>query len=139
MWSLERPWNTKKGKYDFEFMDYTVRILRKYAEYGSKSSSTLLESASHRSCETPVLSQMFDSEIELSKMDIYKGRIFKRTLLDPNSLGYKRHMTATQFIIVHSKYPAAQSPDPPSLPTMLWSTDYGRLAAQTLFHVILTW
>ena len=42
-------------------------------------------------------------------------------------------MTATQASIVHCEYPTQQNPDPASLPAMLWSTNYGRLAAQTLF------
>ena len=42
--------------------------------------------------------------------------------------------TATQAAIVHCEYPSAfDTPDPASLPAMIWSTNYGRLASQTVF------
>jgi hypothetical protein len=43
------------------------------------------------------------------------------------------NMTATQSSILHCEYPLAHAPDPASLPAMIWSTNYGRLAAQTIF------
>jgi Glycoside hydrolase family 5 C-terminal domain len=42
-------------------------------------------------------------------------------------------MTATQASIIHCEYPLPHQPDPASLPAMLWSTNCGRLTAQTLF------
>lgn len=44
-----------------------------------------------------------------------------------------RNFTATQAAILHSEYPAAYDSKPSSLPAMIWSTNYGRLASQTLF------
>ena len=42
--------------------------------------------------------------------------------------------TATQAAIVHCEYPCAfDTPDPAALPAMIWSTNYGRLASQTVF------
>jgi hypothetical protein len=44
-----------------------------------------------------------------------------------------RNFTATQSTILHNEYPLAHEPDPASVPAMMWSTNYGRLAPQTLF------
>lgn len=44
-----------------------------------------------------------------------------------------RNFTATQSTILHNEYPLAHQPDPASIPAMTWSTNYGRLAPQTLF------
>src|SRR6266702_547525 len=44
-----------------------------------------------------------------------------------------RNFTATQSTILHNEYPLAHDPDPASVPAMTWSTNYGRLAPQTLF------
>lgn len=44
-----------------------------------------------------------------------------------------KHFTATQASIIHSEYPGVANPDPASIPAMTWSTNYGRLASQTLF------
>ena len=42
--------------------------------------------------------------------------------------------TATQAAIVHCEYPGTSGvPDPAAQPAMVWSTNYGRLASQTLF------
>jgi hypothetical protein len=43
------------------------------------------------------------------------------------------NFTATQSTILHNEYPLAHQPDPASVPAMTWSTNYGRLAPQTLF------
>lgn len=44
-----------------------------------------------------------------------------------------KNFTPTQAAIVHCEYPNPAEADPASLPAMIWSTNYGRLAAQTLF------
>lgn len=44
-----------------------------------------------------------------------------------------RNFTATQAAIVHCEYPNPAEADPAKFPAMIWSTNYGRLASQTLF------
>ena len=44
-----------------------------------------------------------------------------------------RNFTATQAAILHCEYPNPAEADPVKLPAMIWSTNYGRLASQTLF------
>lgn len=44
-----------------------------------------------------------------------------------------RNFTATQAAIIHSEYPLSHEARPETLPAMIWSTNYGRLASQTLF------
>ncbi|KAI0948795.1 hypothetical protein AcV7_009447 [Taiwanofungus camphoratus] len=99
------------GKYDYEFMDYTVRVLQKCKEYGFKV-------------------YMDPHQDIWSRFSGGSGAPYW-TLpacgLDP------RHFTATQAAIMHCEYPTAESADPGSLPAMIWSTNYGRLVAQTLF------
>jgi hypothetical protein len=44
-----------------------------------------------------------------------------------------RNFTAIQSTIPYCEYPLAHESDPASVPAMMWSTNYGRLAPQTLF------
>lgn len=43
-----------------------------------------------------------------------------------------RNFTKTNAAIIHAEWPDPASPDPLSLPDMIWATGYQRLAAQTL-------
>ncbi|OCH86208.1 glycoside hydrolase [Obba rivulosa] len=99
------------GQYDYEFMDYTVRVLRKCKEYGFKV--------------------YVDPHQDVwSRYSGGSGAPYW-TLpacgLDP------RGFTATQSAIIHSEYPSPSDPSPAELPAMIWSTNYGHLISQTMF------
>ncbi|KAH9969237.1 hypothetical protein BJV74DRAFT_879887 [Russula compacta] len=99
------------GIYDYNFMDYTIRVLRKCKEYGFKVYMDPHQDIWSRFCGgsgAPYWS-------------------LAACGMNP------RNFTATQATILHNEYPLAHEPDPASVPAMTWSTNYGRLAPQTLF------
>ncbi|KAH8114224.1 glycoside hydrolase [Phellopilus nigrolimitatus] len=99
------------GKYDYTFMDYTIRVLRKCKEYGFKV--------------------YIDPHQDVwSRFSGGSGAPYWTLLAcGMNPLNF----TATQCAILHSEYPVAYDPKPESLPAMIWSTNYGRLVTQTVF------
>ncbi|KZO92417.1 glycoside hydrolase family 5 protein [Calocera viscosa TUFC12733] len=99
------------GKYDYEFMDYTVRVLRKCKEYGFKV-------------------YMDPHQDIWSRFSGGSGA----PIWTLHACGLQpRHFTATHATLLHCEHPTPKEADPQSFPAMIWSTDYQRLAAQHLF------
>lgn len=118
-----------RGKYDYEFIDYTVRVLRKCKEYGFKvymDPHQDIVGCSLHSC----LHSQLTSYGQWSRFSGGSGAPYW-TLpacgIDPKGF------TPTQSAIVHCEYPNPAEADPAHFPAMIWSTNYGRLASQTLF------
>ncbi|KAF8129350.1 glycoside hydrolase family 5 protein [Boletus edulis] len=99
------------GCYDYDFMDYTIRVLHKCKEYGFKV----------------YLDPHQDAWSRFSGGSGAPYWTLPACGIDPEAF------TATQAAIIHCEYEYSYSPDPAALPAMTWSTNYGRLASQTLF------
>ncbi|KAI9446952.1 glycoside hydrolase [Russula earlei] len=99
------------GVYDDDFMNYTIRVLRKCKEYGFKVYIDPHQDTWSRYCGGS------------------GAPYWTLAACGMNPLNF----TATQSAILHNEYPLAHQPDPASIPAMTWSTNYGRLAIQTVF------
>lgn len=99
------------GKYDYEFMDYTIEILRKCKAHGFKV-------------------YMNPHQDIWSRFSGGSGAPFWTLAacgLNPGAF------SATQAAIIHCEYPIPASRNPSEMPAMIWSTNYGRLISQTMF------
>ena len=99
------------GIYDDEFIDYTIRALRKCKQYGFK-----IYMDPHQ-----------DVWSRFTGGDGAPYWTLQACGINP------RHITATQAAILHNEYPEPSNPDPSKVPAMIWGTNYARAASQTLF------
>ncbi|EDR10797.1 glycoside hydrolase family 5 protein [Laccaria bicolor S238N-H82] len=98
-------------KYDYEFIDYTIRVLQKCKDYGFRV----------------YLDPHQDTWSRFSGGSGAPYWTLAACGINP------KHITDTQAAIIHCEYPLAHAPDPAALPAMIWSTNYGRLFSQTVF------
>ncbi|KAG1728724.1 glycoside hydrolase family 5 protein [Suillus paluster] len=99
------------GKYDYEFMDYTIEILRKCKAHGFKV-------------------YMNPHQDTWSRFSGGSGAPYWTLVacgFNPSAF------SATQAAIIHCEYPTPASRNPAELPAMIWSTNYGRLVSHTMF------
>ncbi|KAG8740375.1 hypothetical protein FRC10_004384 [Ceratobasidium sp. 414] len=94
------------GKYDYEYIEYTIRVLRRCSAFGFKV--------------------FMDPHQDVwSRFSGGSGAPYWTLLacgLNP------RNFTATQAALVHF-----EQPDPAAYPAMIWGTNYSRFVSQTIF------
>ncbi|KZV89762.1 glycoside hydrolase [Exidia glandulosa HHB12029] len=99
------------GQYDFEFMDYVIRVLQKCKDYGFRIFMDPHQDVWSR----------FTGGSGAPLWTIYACG------MNP------RNFTAGRTHMLHCEWPSPDASEPSAYPAMMWSTNYGRLGSQTLY------